>query len=58
MADDPKKRHSPDRDRINMNQDHEVRYWTKELAVTEDELRQAVAAVGNQAKAVRQHLNK
>ena len=58
MADDTKKRSKPDRDRINVQQDHEVRYWTKELGVSEEELRQAVARVGDKAQAVRQHLGK
>lgn len=58
MADDAKKRNQPDRDRINMQQEHEVRYWTKELGVSEDELRQAVAAVGDRANKVREHLRR
>lgn len=58
MPDDPNTRHGQDRDRINVNQQHEVAYWTKALGVTEEELRNAVAAVGDRADAVRKHLGK
>lgn len=58
MADDKSKTGSPDRDRINLSEDYEVRYWTKELGVSERELRDAVQAVGNTSKAVREHLRK
>ena len=56
MADDKSKRGNPDRQRINTNQPHEVRDWAKKFGVTEERLKQAVAAVGNQADAVRAHL--
>lgn len=56
MADDKSKTGGQDRTRINLNQDYEVRDWTKSLGVTEDELRKAVAAVGNQADKVREYL--
>ena len=58
MADDPNQRHGQDRTRINTEQDHEIRYWTKELGVSEDELKEAVRIAGNQVDKVRQHLNK
>jgi hypothetical protein len=58
MADDKSKTGSPDRDRINVNEDYELRYWTKELGVTGDELRAAVKVVGPTADAVRRHLGK
>jgi hypothetical protein len=58
MADDKSKSGGQDRTRINLNQDYEVRDWAKSLGVTEDELRKAVAAVGNQADKVREHLGK
>lgn len=47
-----------DRDRISLEQEHEVRYWTQALGVTADALRQAVQAVGPMADAVRRHLGK
>ena len=40
MPDDTKLRGGQDRTRINLDQDHEVRYWTKELGVTTEELRE------------------
>ena len=58
MADDLKKRGSPDRDRINVNEDYEVQDWSESLGVTPEELKKAVAAVGDRADAVRQHLGK
>ena len=45
MTDNSQNRGEPDRSLINVNQDHEVRYWTKELGVTEQQLREAVKAV-------------
>jgi Protein of unknown function (DUF3606) len=34
MPDDKKKTGSPDRDRINVNEDYELRDWSKRLGVT------------------------
>jgi len=56
MADDPGNRGGPDRDRINVNQDHELRYWSSRFGVTPEELRKAVEEVGPMAKAVEQRL--
>ena len=56
--DDKQNTGSPDRDRINLQEDYEVRYWTKTLGVTAEELRMAVEAVGSTADAVRRHLGK
>jgi hypothetical protein len=58
MADDLTKRHSPDRDRINVNEDYELRDWTKKFGVSPEELKRAVRQVGDRADAVRQHLGK
>ena len=58
MSDDKKNTGSPDRDRINVNEDYERQYWTKALGVSADELRAAVKAVGPTAAAVRKHLGK
>ena len=44
--DDPDKRGPADRMRINVNESHEVRYWTAELGCSEDQLRGAVDSVG------------
>ena len=56
--DDPNQRNSPDSKLVSLTEEHEVRYWTKALGVDEHELRNAVAAVGNSAEKVRQHLKK
>jgi hypothetical protein len=50
------KRNQPDRSKINMREDHEVKYWTKALGVSKDELQKAVDKVGNSAAAVRKEL--
>ncbi|WP_063589406.1 DUF3606 domain-containing protein [Achromobacter ruhlandii] len=56
MSDDLKNRGAQDRSRINVNEAHELRYWTRELNVSEEQLRKAVQAVGVSATAVREHL--
>ena len=56
MADNKSDVGSPDRDRIAMSEEHEVRYWTKALGVSKERLQQAVDAVGSSAAKVRQHL--
>jgi len=58
MTDDKKNAGSPDRDRINVNEDYELQYWTMRLGVSADVLRAAVKAVGPTAAAVREHLGK
>lgn len=58
MADDKSKPGRPDRDRINVNEEYELRDWSKSLGVTPEELKRAVAQVGDRADAVRQHLGK
>lgn len=56
MSDSKQKLGSPDRDRINVNEDYELRDWSKKFGVTPDELKAAVKAVGVQAKDVEAHL--
>ncbi|WP_082578790.1 DUF3606 domain-containing protein [Achromobacter sp. Root565] len=58
MSDDLKNRGAQDRSRINVNEAHELRYWTNELGVSDEQLRKAVQAVGVSATAVREHLKK
>ena len=58
MSDDKSKRGSPDRDRIDMNDEDEVRNWTKSLGISRDELQRAVQAAGNQADKVREFLGR
>ncbi|ANN80605.1 DUF3606 domain-containing protein [Bordetella flabilis] len=47
MSDDLKDRGPRDRSRISLEQEHELRYWTKELGVTPEQLRQAVKDAGS-----------
>jgi len=56
--DNTKKTGTPDSKTINLSEDYEVAYWTKELGVSKKQLTDAVAAVGKSAEAVRKHLNK
>jgi hypothetical protein len=56
MSDNLQNRGPQDRARINLHEQHEVRYWTEALGVTREELEQAVKQAGNSADAVRQHL--
>jgi hypothetical protein len=56
MSDDLKKKGQPDRSKIAMHEDHEVRYWTKHLNVSKEQLQKAVEKVGNSAAAVRKEL--
>lgn len=50
------KRGQPDRSRINLGEDYEVKYWTKHLGVSREQLVMAVEKVGNSAAAVRKEL--
>jgi hypothetical protein len=56
MPDNPNIRGDGDRQRINVDQEHEVRYWSQKLGVTPEELRTAVRDVGPMAAAVEQRL--
>jgi hypothetical protein len=42
--------------RINIDQEHEVKYWSEKLGVSRDQLKSAVAKVGSMVKHVRDHL--
>ena len=50
------KKDQPDRSKINMHEDYEVKYWTKEFGVDKDQLQKLVDKVGNSAAAVRKEL--
>jgi hypothetical protein len=58
MADDRMKRGAQDRRNINVDQEHEIRYWTQELGVSEAALTAAVAKVGSSVEAVRRELHR
>ena len=48
---------SQDRDRINVNQDHELKHWSEKFRVSDEVLKEAVKAVGPMAKDVEEYLN-
>ena len=50
------KKDQRDRSKINMHEAYEVKYWTKELGVSKDELQKVVDKVGNSAAAARKEL--
>ena len=54
--DDLNKKGAADRSKINMSEDYEVKYWTKELGISKEQLRKTVDKVGNSAAAVRKEL--
>ena len=58
MPDNMNDRGAQDRARINLQEEHEVRYWTNALGVSREQLAAAVQAVGVSADKVRAHLGK
>jgi hypothetical protein len=58
MADDLKNRGAQDRSRVNIHEDHEVRYWTQKWSVTKEQLVAAVGKAGVSVDAVAKELGK
>lgn len=58
MADDRTKAGKPDRDRINVEENYELRDWSDKFGVTPDEIKAAVKEVGPMAEDVRLYLRK
>lgn len=58
MTDNPDIRGPADRSRINVNQEHELRYWSDKFGVSADTLKDAVNRVGVMPDAVAKHLGK
>jgi hypothetical protein len=58
MTDDKINRGQPDRSKINMNEDYEVKYWTRHFGTTREELQKIVDRVGNSAATVAKELGK
>ena len=56
MADNTHAAGGQDRKRINVHQDYELQDWAAKFGVTKDELKQAVAKVGDRAEQVEQYL--
>jgi hypothetical protein len=51
MSDDLSKKGVQDRVRINMNEPHEVSYWTDKFGVTKEELQKAIERTGTNSVA-------
>lgn len=56
MSDDRSKVGAADRQRINPNENYEVRYWAKKFNVSEDRLREAAKKAGPMVDDVRREL--
>lgn len=56
MSDDKAQAGGQDRQRINVHEAYELRDWSKKFGVTPEQLRAAVAQVGDRAEAVERHL--
>jgi hypothetical protein len=58
MADDLTNRGPQERSRINMHEDYEIRYWTKALGVSKEELQKLVDKHGSSATKIKEALGK
>ncbi|MCK0769210.1 DUF3606 domain-containing protein [Chromohalobacter canadensis] len=58
MSDNLYHRGSPDTEKVNLGQAHEVQYWTQRFGVSEAKLREAVDAVGVLVKDIEAYLKK
>jgi len=56
MTDNKNDGGAPDRDRINMNEEYEVRVRTKSFGMSNESLQEAVDQVGTSADTVREYL--
>lgn len=58
MSDSKDKVGKPDRDRINIHEDYELRDWSKKYGVTHEALKKAVHKVGPMARDVAKELGR
>ncbi|CAN5911084.1 DUF3606 domain-containing protein [soil metagenome] len=58
MSDNLKDKGPQDSSRISTSEKWEIVYWTKALGCSEEELKEAVKAVGNSAEAVKKYFKK
>jgi Protein of unknown function (DUF3606) len=58
MADDRKERGRPDRQRINLAQRYEARYWSEKFGVSEEEVIHTVRVIGPVAEDVERYLRR
>lgn len=56
MSDSKAQAGGQDRKRINVNQDYELRDWSKKFGVSPEQLKKAVEKVGDRAEAVEREL--
>jgi hypothetical protein len=56
MADNPTMTRPQDSQRVNVNQEHELRYWTERFGVSAEALREAVGQVGPMVEDVADYL--
>jgi hypothetical protein len=58
MVDNLKDRGAQDRSRVNIHEEHEVRYWTEKWGVTKDQMAKAIERAGVSVQAVARELGK
>ena len=58
MADDNTQSGKPDRDRIKVEEEYELRYWSEKFEVTPERLKQAVETSGPMVKDIATLLGK
>jgi hypothetical protein len=56
IMDNTNARGPQDRNRVNVNQDHELRYWCKRFGVSAERLREVVQRVGVSVEAIERQL--
>ena len=56
MSDDTRNRGQGDRDRIDVSQEQECRYWSEKFGVSAEKIKDAVKDVGPMAKNVERYL--
>jgi Protein of unknown function (DUF3606) len=57
MSDNPNKTAPQDAQRVNVNQEHELRYWAEKFGVSPEQLKKVVARVGPMADDVERALS-
>jgi len=56
--DNKQKTGAPDRDKINVNEDYELQYWSEKFSVSHQELKDAVKSAGTSVEKVKGYLKK
>jgi hypothetical protein len=56
MSDNKQNTGNADRSRVSTSEDYEVQYWKEKFGVSSEELKAAVAQVGNSADKVEEYL--